>query len=1055
MITRALQTLLAAAVLSAPAALSGEDAGAEAPAPAPPPAAAAEPEAAEAAPPPEPAEAAAPAEAPKPPAASADMQWAEENLRAGRYADAVKNLEAVLAAGAEAEKPRARRLLAETMLLTGRYDDVGKLLAEVKEPSAAETLLAGRALAARGRHQQAVPLLVKAAGAEGAPAAALGARAELIEIYDRLGQRDKADELRELAARTYQKSGQIRYTREGQEVADPEELLALARCLSRRDPQGAINALTSAQRLDQRRAEPYVLSCFLFMEKYNWGEAGKELASALRINKRHPLVQLAAARHAWATRQDAKAVEQAVEQALEANPNLTGARALLAAVQLFDDEHDKAREQLDAALAVDPSDPEALALLAAWHLDLGRRGDFEAACGRALAVNPRDAAFYATIAGVCERKRRFPDAAGFYQKAIDADPQDWRGHYGLGMALTRQGRDAEGKRLLEKAFALNKYNLFCRNMLVVLDKLVPPEGQEPQFQSLQTDHFVIRAPREDAPALLPYYARELEETYARYQAKYGFEPQGPIVVEVFNRHGDFSARTAGLPGIGADGACFGQLITLDTPRVWQAGSVPKFNWAVVADHELMHVFSLQQTDYRISRWLTEGLSVYEEPAPRVELERMFVTALASGGIIKVKDLNRQMSRPTAPANGLLAYYQAARIVEGLYARHGAEGMAKLLAEVKACRTTDEAIAKALGQSPEQFEAAVMEYYRAYAAEKVRMPPQYDAAQVTRFALEARNRPEDPAPLADLGWAYLQARRFDLARKYAGQSLEKGAQGPVAGKAHTVLGAADFEDKQKNYRRAREHFAQAVAAAPDSFQANFYMGRLCSKEGLWKEAVERLEAAIALYPHCIFKDGPYDELGKVYDLMGEKGKALEVLRRRVTFDKLGYEPAEKLARLALAAGQPEAAAWGAWRAVRVDPFQAGPHNSWGRAALESGDAATAEREFRLAARCDAADADARAGLARALLALGRKDQALESALEAKALMPGRPDLEKLVKELEAAGAKLPVAPPPPPPDAGPAPEAPPPPAAGEEPAPAPAPPLPREIPEAPKLEKIEA
>ena len=68
-------------------------------------------------------------------------------------------------------------------------------------------------------------------------------------------------------------------------------------------------------------------------------------------------------------------------------------------------------------------------------------------------------------------------------------------------------------------------------------------------------------------------------------------PQGPILIEIFPRHDDFAVRNVGLPGmIGALGACFGRVVTLDSPRARPPGT---FNWQATLWHELAHVITLQ------------------------------------------------------------------------------------------------------------------------------------------------------------------------------------------------------------------------------------------------------------------------------------------------------------------------------------------------------------------------------------------------------------------------------------------------------------------------------
>jgi lipopolysaccharide biosynthesis regulator YciM len=939
-------------------------------------------------------------------AGSADLEWARENYYGGRYADAAGRLKKVLEGQDQAEAAAARIFLARIHLLTGKYDEAAALFAEVKEPTPEELCLKGEAWLARGKYQEAGELFQKAF--EASKEQSVQARINLIDFYELTNQRGLAELSRNWFFKTYQKAGQISYTRDGKSVTDPQELLCLGRAMAPRDPQGAINAFTCAEKADKREVEPYVQSYHLFAARFAWGEADKELAKALTINKSHPEVKLAAAWKAFTRDDDAKAAEKALDEALAVNPNLSGARVLRANLSLFDDEHEKAKKELDAALAVNPNDLGALAVLAAWHYDQGQQKEFEAACKRVLEINPGFAGLHLTLAGCCERKRQFPAAESFYRKAVELDPRDWQGHYGAGMALVRRGLDAEGKALLEKAWELNKYNIFCRNMLVVLDKLVPPDGGEPKFEALKTEHFMVLAPKEDAALTLPYYGRFLEEAYARMKERYRFTPEGPLVAEVFNKHGDFSARTAGLPGLGADGACFGKFMTLVDAKVWQAKAVPQFNWAIVAEHELMHVFSLQATGYRVPRWLTEGLSVYEESAPRVDLDRLFLTAVNGGQLVKVADMNRQMSRPTVPINALLSYYQASRIVDYIYTKGGAEGMPKLLAELRAGKKPEEAIKAALNLSMEEFEAAVLDHQKKFAAANIRMAPQYDQTQMTKLMVDAKENPDDPGKLAALADAYAspEIKRYDAAKKYANEALKKGGAGAAAGRANAVLGVITFE-KDKNYRDSKELFEKAVASDPENFNARLYLGRIAVKEGDWKGAVEQLEKARAIYPRWLGQGemSPFEHLYKAYDGLGDKEKALAVLRDQVTLDKFAFEPAVLLAKRAIGAKKYDLAQWACYQAIKVDNFAAAPHLVWGEAAEKAGDLAVAEREYANAARLDAAKVGPKVGLARVLWAAGKKNEARQAAAEAAALDKDDPEAARLTKEYGPPEAKL--------------------------------------------------
>ncbi len=948
--------------------------------------------------------------------ASADVEWARENIKAGRYADAAKRLETALTGAKDEEKAALRLELGRLYLLLGRYDDVPRLFEKIEKPSTDELLLAGRAHAARGRYEKAEEVLGQAFRDSKLTSAA--ARTELIDLWTLTGRRDEAELSRTWFFQNYKKISKIRYGRvnkekkEPEEVKDAAEMVALARAMAPRDPQGAINAYTRAEQINAEKkaaeAEPYVQSFFLFMDRFSWNEATAELGRAVKVAKTDPEVQLCTAYYHWSRKKDAEAAEKALKAALEINPNLIRAHIMMADLHLFDDEYEEARKEIDAALKVNPKDLEALSTLAAWYYDSGEKKKFEETCSQVLKFNPHYADLYNTIAGACERKRQFPQAHKFYLKAIEIDPEHWRGYYGAGMALARRGQDAEGKKLLEKSFKLNKFNLFCRNMLVVLDKLIPPEGYKSQFNAVKTEHFVIFAPRKDAAFLLPYYSRCLEEAYAKFKEKYKFTPENPTIVEVFSDHGQFSARTTGLPLIGADGACFGKLITLDSPRVWQAGTVGQFNWATVAEHELMHTFSLQITNYRIPRWLTEGLSVFEEGVPRIELDPLFASAVANSRLIKVQDLNRQMTRPTARMNPLLAYYQARRIVEFVYAKHGMPGMEKLLAECRSGKKIEEAVPAALGSTMEQFEKEVLEHQKKFAAEVVRYSGAPDKATFTKLQLEVKENPDDPAKAAALASAFLQGKKpnYEAAARYARQAVGKGETGAGVARGHAVLGFIAFR-RDKKYRRARAYFEKALAADPENVAAHLYLGVCLGKEGISDKAAEHLKKAKSMSPRNIGEVNAYEELYKVYRDMEKEHEALEIMRERVAVDKKGFDKAVRLGKLAIGRKDYKLAAWAAYQAVKVDPFRIEPHMVWGEAAEKLGDLATAEREWRLAATADAASADAKVGWARTLLAKGDKPGAKWAALEARALEPERPDIKSLLEAIGSVDPKKPV------------------------------------------------
>src|SRR5262249_27536131 len=157
----------------------------------------------------------------------------------------------------------------------------------------------------------------------------------------------------------------------------------------------------------------------------------------------------------------------------------------------------------------------------------------------------------------------------------------------------RLGKEDEAKQLLDTAFNADRFNIRVANSRKVLKHL---EG----YRTLKTEHFLLRYdPKTDEP-LTRYMAVYLEDYYKQLVAQFGYQPSGPILIEVFNNHEMFSGRTVALPDLHTIGACTGKVIAMVSPR--GQGIRRKFNWGRVVRHELVHIFNLEQTGYQVPHW---------------------------------------------------------------------------------------------------------------------------------------------------------------------------------------------------------------------------------------------------------------------------------------------------------------------------------------------------------------------------------------------------------------------------------------------------------------------
>ena len=218
------------------------------------------------------------------------------------------------------------------------------------------------------------------------------------------------------------------------------------------------------------------------------------------------------------------------------------------------------------------------------------------------------------------------------------------------------------------------------------------------FDSLKADVATIRLHPDESPVLRLYAGPLAAKALAEMRVRYGLEMKGPVTIQIFPKHDDFAVRTTGLMGmVGALGASFGSVVTQDSPRARPPGS---FNWQATMWHELAHVFTLQLSKQRVPRWVTEGISVYEEgladPSWSRDSELGFAQAYSQGKVLRLADLNSGFARPDTIS---LAYFQSSLVVSLLVERHGPEALRVMLRAFADGADVESALQKATRAEP--------------------------------------------------------------------------------------------------------------------------------------------------------------------------------------------------------------------------------------------------------------------------------------------------------------------------------------------------------------------
>ncbi len=257
------------------------------------------------------------------------------------------------------------------------------------------------------------------------------------------------------------------------------------------------------------------------------------------------------------------------------------------------------------------------------------------------------------------------------------------------MGYARIADDVKARKELEQAYAGDPFDVRTTNQLNVLY-----DGVLKQMVLLPGESVDLRVHRKDRKALERTMLPFLQTAWQGLVKKYGFAPERPLQVEIFPEVEQFSVRTVGLPQLGAHAVCFGHLITSRSPVEHP------FNWKMVLQHELSHVFHIQASDGRVPRWLTEGLammeSVWAEPRWASHLERRAFARWKAGRMAPIDKFNLAFSQATSMQDIVDAYFQAALVVEFLNTRYGFEKLRALVAGYKSGQATPQLLQEHLG-----------------------------------------------------------------------------------------------------------------------------------------------------------------------------------------------------------------------------------------------------------------------------------------------------------------------------------------------------------------------
>lgn len=471
------------------------------------------------------------------------------------------------------------------------------------------------------------------------------------------------------------------------------------------DFQQANQVFRDSARANSRAAQLRLRWARLFLQTHQYGDAVELFREALEIFPNDPHAKLGLAR-VYAERFEPEA-RPLIDEVLKQDDSLIEAHLMSARMSLEEGQFDDVERSLERATTIATRQKlpplELYTLRAALEQLRGR--DPQAWIKRALDYNPRYGAVFEQLAHFEIMRRRYREATTLLRRAVEAQPDLWSAHAELGSNLLRLGYIEEAREHLTRAYSGDPYSPTIVNSLRLLDRIDEFEVTTVPV-AIEGETFIVRLRlhRREATVLKPYALELVREAMATFSRRYNFKLREAVTVELYPDHDDFAVRVAALPGIGLLGVTFGYVVAMDSPSGRALG---EFHWGSTLWHELAHVFTLEATDHHVPRWLSEGISVFEEwrtgPTPGVAVPPDVVAALEEGKFLPVSELDSGFIRPRYPNQVQVSYVQSGLVCLFIEQRWGFERLAALLHQFDGKATTPAAIQATFKISPEEFD----------------------------------------------------------------------------------------------------------------------------------------------------------------------------------------------------------------------------------------------------------------------------------------------------------------------------------------------------------------
>jgi tetratricopeptide (TPR) repeat protein len=639
---------------------------------------------------------------------------------------------------------------------------------------------------------------------------------------------------------------------------------------------------------DPNCREAYLAAGALAIAKQDYDLAAQQYRKALERFGDEPDAHYGLAQAFYQS--DRKLMMQSLDAALLLNPKHAPSLILLAEHQIDCEDYDNAGKTLKRVLDFNPWHPQAWAyraMLAFLNNDSNAADEYRHNALKYWTTNPE---VDYLIGRKLSQKYRFLEGSSFQYQSLAFDEAYLPAKSQLAEDTLRLGQEQRGWEMAEEVHKRDPYNVNAYNLVNLRDNMA-------KLRTLSADGLILRMSPLEADVYGDRVIKLLQQAKTELSAKYGLTLNAPVTVELFNNQQDFAVRTFGMPGgDGYLGVCFGNVITANSPKAERAA-----NWQATLWHEFAHVITLNLTQNKMPRWLSEGISVREEwqhsPTWGQQMTPRFRAMILGEDFTPVGQLSSAFMSPPTQMHLQFAYFESAMVVDFLVEKYGMNSLKAILADLRQGREVNDAIGKRTAPIAE-FE----KQFAAYARKKAEaLAPAVDWEQPAQDEID----PADAQAVREWlnihpnsYWALnLQAAGLIAEEKWqeAKTPLEKlislYPQNIGEGNPYQLLAAIHHRLNETD--QERQILAKLASLSSDAGETYVRLTDLEGQNKNWKQVVENGNRYLSVYPML---PTVYSRMGRAAEELGQDDLAIDSYRRLLLLDPA--DPAQTNYRLAL-------------------------------------------------------------------------------------------------------------------------------------------------------------